>query len=81
MAEKLYSMKIDKVPHSSVVGSSLKIVDQKLGVVAIMAILVPQPSLDYKTVADAVIKAVLAGHVSQRGVTLVLPDDLSVKSL
>ena len=77
MAEKLYAMKIDQVPHSSVVGSSLKIVDPNMGIVAILAILVPQPHLDYQTVADAVAKAVLNGHVSERGVTLVLPDDIA----
>lgn len=45
--------------------------------VAIIPILVPQPHLDYDTVARAVVEAVLAGHVSERSVTLVLPEDFS----
>ncbi len=75
MGEKLHQMKIDQVPHSSVVGTSLKIVAKDVGVVAMLAIMVPQPHLDYQTVADAVAKAILNGHVSGSGVTLVLPDD------
>ena len=75
MTEKLYSMKIDRVPYSSVVGSSLKIVADGVGVVALLMISVPQPHLDYKTVADAVTKAILNGHVSGNSVTLVLPED------
>lgn len=76
MAEKLYTAMIDRVPHSSVVGSSIKVVMEGVGVVALLMISVPQPHLDYKTVADAVAKAILNEHVSRRGtMTLVLPDD------
>lgn len=75
MTEKIHLMQIDQVPHSSVVGTSLKIVAKDVGVVAMLAIMVPQPHLDYRTVADAVAKAILNGHVSSKGVTLVLPED------
>lgn len=73
--KKLHQMTIERVPHSSVVGSSLKIVAKDVGVVAMLVILVPQPHLDYCTVADAVAGAILDGHVSRKGATLVLPDD------
>ena len=75
MPDKVHLMKIDQVPHSSVVGGSLNVVDPKLGVVAILAIMVPQPNLDYRTVADAVAAAILNGRASHRGITLVLPEN------
>jgi hypothetical protein len=74
MASKLYSMKLNKTPYSSVVGQSMTIVHPTLGVVAQIAIMVPQPSLDYRSVAEAVADALMSGHVSKDGVTLVLPD-------
>ena len=75
MTDRLYQMKLERVPHSSVVGSSLTIIDDKLGIVAILMISVPQPHLDYKTVSEAVAKA-LVTHGTERGnITLVLPDD------
>lgn len=76
MKRDLYPMTIEKVPHSSVVGTSLKIVSKKHGVVAILAIMVPQPNLDYRTIADATASAILDGHVSARGCTLVLPTNI-----
>ena len=74
MSEKLYSMELKPVPHSSIVGRSMMISTPGIGVVAQLMISVPQPHLDYKTVADALVKALMNGHVSGDGVTLVLPD-------
>lgn len=73
---KIYSMKLQRVPFSSVVGQSVMVIDPKLGCVAMLNIMVPQPGLDYRTVADSVTDALFNGHMSDRGVTLVLPDDI-----
>jgi hypothetical protein len=42
------------VPYSSTVGSSIKLCDVSGRVVAILAIMVPDPAFDYKTVAAEV---------------------------
>lgn len=47
------------VPHSSVVGSSIKVCDDDGKVLAILAILVPNPDLDYKTIAQEVSNQIL----------------------
>jgi FlaG/FlaF family flagellin (archaellin) len=73
--EKLYAMTLAKVPYSSIVGQSMTISHPKFGVVAQLAIMVPQTRMDYRTVADAVADALIRGHVSKDGVTLVLPAD------
>jgi len=53
-------LKASMVPHSSVVGSSIKIQDETGQIVAMLAILVPNPALDYKSIAKAVGEAVCA---------------------
>lgn len=75
MTEKLYMMKLNKVPHSSVVGSSLTITCEGVGVVAMLIISVPQPHLDYKTVAEAVAKALMTHGTEHGNITLALPGD------
>jgi hypothetical protein len=47
------------VPHSSTVGSSIKLCDETGRIVAILAILVADPTLDYKTVAAEVSENIL----------------------
>jgi hypothetical protein len=74
MTEKLFQMKISAVPYSSVVGSGLMVVADGVGVVAQLAIMVPQPHLDYKMVAEAVSKALLSHGTSKGNITLVLPE-------
>lgn len=74
MTDKLYRMKLRQVAYSSIVGASLEISMDGVGVVALLPISVPNPTLDYKTVANAVAKAVMNGHVSREAVTLVLPE-------
>jgi hypothetical protein len=74
---RLFSMKLERVPYSSVVGQSLTITHPDHGVVAQLAIMVPQSGMDYRTVAEAVADALAAGHVSKDGVTLVLPVDFA----
>lgn len=64
-------------PYSSIVGQSLTIHHPKHGVVAQLSIRVPQTGMDYRTVAQAVASALMDGHVSKNGVTLVLPDDFA----
>ncbi len=74
MVDRLYSATISAVPFSSVVGRSLTIQMEGVGVVAQLAIMVPQPHLDYRLVGDAVAKA-LTTHGCENGrITLVLPD-------
>lgn len=75
MTDKLYQMKVERVPYSSVVGQSLLIVADGVGVVAQLAIMVPQPHLDYKTVAEAVAKALTTHGAEQGNIDLVLPGD------
>ena len=75
MAEKLYTMKLNKVPHSSIVGSSLTITCEGVGVVAMLIISVPQPHLDYKIVAEAVAKALMTSGILDGTIDLVLPDN------
>lgn len=70
-------LKLTRNGYSSIVGQGLSIVHPKLGVVAQLTILVPQPGMDYRTVSDAVANALMGGHVSKDGVTLVLPDDFA----
>jgi hypothetical protein len=75
MHDKLFQMELKSVPYSSVVGQSLCIVAEGIGVVAQLMISVPQPHLDYKTIAEAVAKALMT-HGTERGtITLVLPGD------
>lgn len=75
MTERLVQMKLSKVPYSSVVGSSLTITADGIGVVAMLMISVPQPHLGYKLISEAVAKALLT-HGTERGnITLVLPND------
>ena len=74
MVDRLYSATISAVPFSSVVGRSLTIEIEGIGVVAQLAIMVPQPHLDYRLVGNAVAKA-LTTHGCENGrITLVLPD-------
>lgn len=74
MVDRLYSATISAVPFSSVVGRSFTIQMAGVGVVAQLAIMVPQPHLDYRLVAEAVAKA-LTTHGCENGrITLVLPD-------
>lgn len=80
MTEKLFQMKLEKVPYSSVVGQSLTIVADGIGVVAMLSIRVPQPNLDYETVAKAVAKALTTHGTKQGNITLVLPEDFANKS-
>lgn len=72
---KLYSGEVSAVPYSSVVGRSLTISIPGVGVTAMLIISVPQPHLDYKTVADAVCDALTTYGTSKGEVTLVLPHD------
>lgn len=77
MADKLFQMKVEKTPYSSVVGQSLMIVADGVGVVAMLSVSVPQPHLDYETVAKAVAKALTTHGTKQGNITLVLPDDFA----
>lgn len=75
--ERLFQMKLEKVAYSSVVGSSLAIHADGVGMVALLMISIPQPHLDYKIVSEAVAKA-LTTHGTQQGhITLVLPSDFA----
>jgi len=76
MTDRLFAMQLNVVPYSSVVGQSLTITHGKLGTVAQLIISVPQPHLDYKTIALAVVDALKRGHVSDNGVTLILPENI-----
>ena len=53
-------LKFKPVPFSSVVGSSIMVTNEDGRTVAILAIMVPSPQDDYKTVAQEVIDAVCA---------------------
>lgn len=77
---KLFAMKLDQVPYSSIVGQSMTISHPEHGVVAQLAIMVPQGRMDYRTVAMAVADALTRGHVSKDGVTLVLPANFASTS-
>lgn len=79
MNSQLFQMKLEKVPYSSVVGQSLTISAPGVGVVAQLSIRVPQPHLDYKTVAEAVAKALMVHGTSHGDITLVLPPDFAAK--
>ena len=75
--ERLFQMKLEKVAYSSVVGSSLAIHADGVGMVALLMISIPQPHLDYKTVSEAVARA-LTTHGTEHGrITLVLPSDFA----
>lgn len=74
MTDKLFSATISKVPFSSVVGGSLLIQIDGVGVVAQLAIMVPQPHLDYRLVADAVANALTTHGCEQGKLSLVLPE-------
>lgn len=73
MADTLFSATISKVPFSSIVGQSLLIQVDGVGVVAQLAIMVPQPHLDYRLVAEAVAKALTTHGCEQGKLSLVLP--------
>lgn len=42
--------KIQLTPYSSIAGQSIQVIDER-GCVAIISIMVPQPSIDYKSIA------------------------------
>jgi hypothetical protein len=65
------------VPHSSVVGSSIKLCDETGMVVAMLAILVPNRELDYETVAEAVADDIL-WKLGKRPVAFRLKNNLGV---
>lgn len=78
MTDKLFPATMSSVPFSSVVGKSLTIQIDGVGVVAQLAIMVPQPHLDYRTVAEAVASALMQHGCEQGKVTLVLPETFKV---
>lgn len=49
-----------EVPFSSVVGSSITLISEDGSVAAILAIMVPNPRNDYKTVAQDVVRQIVA---------------------
>ena len=71
----IFVMQVERVPFSSVVGQSLTITHPDFGVVAQLSVRVPQPHLDYRTVAEAVATALTNSGVVKSKVTLVLPED------
>jgi len=74
MGDKLFSATMSSVPFSSVVGKSLTIQIEGVGVVAQLAIMVPQPHLDRRIVAEAVASALMRHGCEQGKITLVLPE-------
>lgn len=57
--ERKMTRTVELVPYSSIVGQSISVIDER-GTVAIISIMVPQPSLEYKAIAVPLAEEIVA---------------------